>query len=127
MADRKKKRSTKRQQQKRKLIIFGVEILSVLLLLGLLYVWSIVSKMQVDSGFDNSEAGINEDIAEETLETLEGYTNIAIFGLDNRLVTTREEALEVIKQPIDWGHVNKQLAEWRDMSLDFLTSALTSN
>ena len=84
MADRKKKRSTKRQQQKRKLIIFGVEILSVLLLLGLLYVWSIVSKMQVDSGFDNSEAGINEDIAEETLETLEGYTNIAIFGLDNR-------------------------------------------
>lgn len=32
----------------------------------------------------DSEAGINEDIGDDTLVTLEGYTNIAIFGLDNR-------------------------------------------
>ena len=84
MASKTKKRITKKQQQKRKLIIFGIEVLCLLLLLGVLYVWSIISKMEVDTDFDNSEAGINEDIAEETLETLEGYTNIALFGLDNR-------------------------------------------
>ena len=84
MASKKKRRNTKKQRQRRKLIIFGVEILCLLLLLGLLYVWSIISKMEVDTNFGDSEAGINEDISSETLETLKGYTNIAIFGLDNR-------------------------------------------
>lgn len=84
MADRTKKRITKKQKQQRKLIIFGVEIVCLLLLLGVTYAWSMISKIDVDTDFDNSEAGINEDLAEETLETLEGYTNIALFGLDNR-------------------------------------------
>lgn len=84
MAGKGKKKISKRQQQKRKLIIFGIEILCLLLLLGALYIWSIISKMEVDSDFDNTEAGINEDISSETIEVLEGYTNIALFGLDNR-------------------------------------------
>ena len=84
MENRKKKRLTKRQKQKRKLIIFGVEILCLLLLLALLYVWSLWSKIDIQSDMGDSEAGINEDLGEETLDTLEGYTNIAIFGLDNR-------------------------------------------
>lgn len=84
MASRRRKKITKRQQQKRKLIIFGIEIVCLLVLLGLLYVWSLWSKIEVDTDFDNSEAGINEDLQEETLETLKGYTNIALFGLDNR-------------------------------------------
>jgi LCP family protein required for cell wall assembly len=33
---------------------------------------------------DETEAGINDDLDENTLATLEGYTNIALFGLDNR-------------------------------------------
>lgn len=81
---KKRKKLNKRQQQKRKLVIIGVEIFCLLLLLGALYVWSLWSKVDVDSGFNDSEAGINTDIDKETLETLEGYTNIAIFGLDNR-------------------------------------------
>ena len=84
MATKKRRKVTKRQQQKRKLVIFGVEILCLLVLLGLLYLWSIVSKMNVDDDFGGTEAGINEDINSETLEVLEGYTNIAVFGLDNR-------------------------------------------
>lgn len=81
---KKKKKLTKRQQQKRKLIIFGIEVGCLLLLLGSLYVWSLWSKIEIDSGFSNSEAGINEDLDKDTLEMLEGYTNIALFGLDNR-------------------------------------------
>ena len=84
MENKKKKKITKRQQQKRKLIIFGVEVLCLLLLLGILYVWSLWSKIDVQSDMNDSEAGINEDIDAETMDTLEGYTNIALFGLDNR-------------------------------------------
>lgn len=84
MGNRAKKKLTKRQQQKRKLIIFGVEVLCLVLLLGVLYVWSLWQKIDIQSDMGDSEAGINEDLGEETMETLEGYTNIAIFGLDNR-------------------------------------------
>lgn len=84
MENKKKKKLTKRQQQKRKLIIFGVEVLCLILLLGVLYVWSLWQKIDVQSDMGDSEAGINEDIGDDTLVTLEGYTNIAIFGLDNR-------------------------------------------
>lgn len=83
---RKKKKLTKRQKQKRKLIIFGVEILCLIVLLVSLYVWKLFSQVEIDSGFTNSEAGINTDLADDTLLTLEGYTNIALFGLDNRSV-----------------------------------------
>lgn len=79
-----RKRVTRRQQQKRKLLIFGLEMLCLVLLLGILYVWSLWSKIDVQSDFEDSEVGINEDLGEDTLGTLKGYTNIAIFGLDNR-------------------------------------------
>ena len=82
--ERRKKRVTKRQKQKRKLIIFGLEILCLLVLLVALYAWSLWEKIDIDSGFTDSEAGINEDLDKETVETLSGYTNIALFGLDNR-------------------------------------------
>ena len=84
MADKAKKKLNKRQQQKRKLIIVGIEIVCLLLLLGALYLWSLWEKIDIDKGFTNSEAGINEDLDSDVLETLEGYTNIALFGLDNR-------------------------------------------
>ncbi len=81
---RKRKKLTKRQKQRRKLIVFGIEIMSLLLLLALLYVWKLFSQVDIDSDFGNDNAGINEDLADDTLLALEGYTNIALFGLDNR-------------------------------------------
>lgn len=93
MADRetrKQRKLTKRQQQKRKLITLGVEVLCLFLLLGVLYVWNMVSKITFN---DLVDAGVNEDLSQETLETLSKYTNIAIFGLDNRS-----------KGNYDWGN-----------------------
>jgi len=78
-----KKKLTKKEQQKRKLIVFGIEVLCLLLLLIVLVVWSLWSKISVDK-FGFGEAGINEDLADDTLLKLKGYTNIALFGLDNR-------------------------------------------
>lgn len=114
MASNGKKKISKRKQQQRKLIIFGVEILCLLLLLGALYIWSIVSKMEVDTDFTNSEAGINEDISSETIEVLEGYTNIALFGLDNRSQGKYERGLSDV---IMIASINNQTKEVRLVSV----------
>ena len=114
MASNGKKKISKRKQQQRKLIIFGVEILCLLLLLGVLYIWSIVSKMEVDTDFTNSEAGINEDISSETIEVLEGYTNIALFGLDNRSQGKYERGLSDV---IMIASINNKTKEVRLVSV----------
>lgn len=77
------KRLNKRQRQRKKLILFAVEIIVLLFLLAALYVWGIFGKMDIQD-FGNSEAGINEDLSSEALTKLGGYTNVALFGLDNR-------------------------------------------
>lgn len=78
MANKKSKK-----KKKKKLLIFGLEILLLIILLVVVYVWSIVGKIHIESMSDE-EAGVNTDLDAETLEILEGYTNIALFGLDNR-------------------------------------------
>lgn len=78
-----KKALSRRQQQKRKLYIMGGAIIAALILLVVLLVASFVGKINFNS-FDEENAGINEDLSNESLEYLEGYTNIALFGLDNR-------------------------------------------
>lgn len=78
-----KKALSKRQQQKRKLYIMGGAIVAALVLLVVLLVSSFVGKINFNS-FDAENAGINEDLSNESLQYLEGYTNIALFGLDNR-------------------------------------------
>jgi len=78
------KKLSKRDQQKRKLVILGIEAVCLLVLLVVLFVWSLWSKINTDSGFGGADAGINEDLGDDTLLRLKGYTNIAVFGLDNR-------------------------------------------
>lgn len=78
-----RRKMTRKQRQKRKLILLLVELVSLLLLLGILYVWSVVGKIEFNP-FAWGDAGINSDLADDTLLKMEGYTNIALFGLDNR-------------------------------------------
>ena len=54
-------------------------------ILGSLWVFSktLGAATQTDS-IDDGEAGINKDIDEKSLAAQEGYTNIALFGIDNR-------------------------------------------
>lgn len=82
-SERKQRKINKRQRQKRKLIIFGIEVVCLIVLLGILYVWSVIGKIDINP-FGREDAGINEDLADDTLLNMEGYTNIALFGLDNR-------------------------------------------
>ncbi|MCM1283732.1 MAG: LCP family protein [Muribaculaceae bacterium] len=76
-----KKRKKKKKSRKILLLVFEVLLLAVLLIMA--YLFGLLNKIDYQS-MDNTEAGINKDLDKETLETLEGYTNIAIFGLDNR-------------------------------------------
>lgn len=49
---------------------------------------------------------------------------LKIFGLEDRLVTDKEEAEKVISQQIDWKRVNTIKKEWQEKSLNFLKENL---
>ncbi len=83
MAGHKKKRPTGRQRRKRKLILFIVEILILVILLGGLFVSSKLNLIN-RKDLNKDKLGFNDDMDEAVKLKLEGYTNIALFGLDNR-------------------------------------------
>lgn len=73
----------KQKKRRRKLAAFMLELLVLAVILLGIYVVSLVRKINYNN-MTAEEAGINEDLDEESLKTMDGYTNIAIFGLDNR-------------------------------------------
>ncbi|MBQ8857151.1 MAG: LCP family protein [Lachnospiraceae bacterium] len=76
------KRAKKRKQAK--MITFAVEAVILVVLLIVLYVLNrteLLSKVTYDENV--VQESVNE-LTEETLETMEQYTNIALFGLDTR-------------------------------------------
>ena len=92
-----KKKRTKKQKQRNKIIVFVLEIILLAILIGAIFLVSkfahLWSKVEVGEKLDRTEAGINTDLSTETIETLKGYTNIALFGLDNRSVGKYESGL----------------------------------
>lgn len=52
------------------------------------------------------------------------HSLLAQFGLEDRLVTTPDEAVQVSSQPINWNRVNVRLNKLRANSLDFISDAL---
>ena len=86
----KRKKASKKARQRKKVLLFVAELFCLAILVGCVYVANIVGGWinQVDwtGGLTSSEAGVNEDINSQTVEKMTGYTNIALFGLDNRSV-----------------------------------------
>lgn len=74
----------KKKKKKNKIVLFIVEIIVLVILLIGLYVYSRMSKMENTGEIEEGE--VNIDLDSETAEVLKGYTNIALFGLDNRQV-----------------------------------------
>ena len=77
-----KKKMTKKQRRKKKIIVFAIEILLLLVLLVGVFVWSKLNKIE-KTDLKKEDVKVNE-LDETTKELLQGYTNIAVFGLDNR-------------------------------------------
>lgn len=80
--NRKRKKMTRRQRRKRKLMLFIVEVLVILILLAALFVIIKLNKLNNTGDLDEDKLNINIDA--KTQELLDGYTNIALFGIDNR-------------------------------------------
>ena len=76
--------ASKRKKKKHRIIIFTVEILLLLIALACLFVWSKFQKLDRQPDMIDTEDIINEDMDQSVQEVLKGYTNIALFGLDNR-------------------------------------------
>lgn len=47
-----------------------------------------------------------------------------IFGLEERIVSTKEEATKAISEPIDWEKVNEIHRQWKEKSISFLNNNL---
>ena len=84
-SSRKKGSSRKKAARKKKrFIIFGVEIFLLLVMVAGFYVVRQLDRFQRPT-VDPEKVKINESIAEETVQTMSGYTNVALFGLDTRI------------------------------------------
>ncbi|MCD8249527.1 MAG: LCP family protein [Lachnospiraceae bacterium] len=73
----------KKAKKKKRLVIFGVEIVAVLVLIIGFWVVSKLDTLQRPD-VDSEEIQVNETIQESTVQTMSGYTTIALFGLDTR-------------------------------------------
>ena len=83
------KKRTRKQKLITKLVLMAVEVVLLIVVVVGFFAFKefadLYSKIEVESEFENeSEAGINTEMDSETKEVLKGYTNIALFGLDNR-------------------------------------------
>ena len=79
-----KRPAKKKKKQQKKMLIVAVEILVLLILAAVLFVVIKFSKIQKDTTFDVEKVEVNEGISSEAQEIMQGYTTIALFGLDNR-------------------------------------------
>lgn len=83
MTNNKNSRKRRKKKKSKKLLLFVFEVLLLAILLLAAYFVSMMNRIKYEN-LDESEAGINSDLDENTILSLEGYTNIALFGLDNR-------------------------------------------
>lgn len=117
------KKVTKKQRKKRKIIIYIIEIIVLLILLLVLAAWMKLNK--IDRGKVNEEDLTINQLDSETQQLLSGYTNIALFGLDNRsngdFETGRSDSIIVVSINNDTKEV-RMASIYRDTYLDMDTS-----
>lgn len=83
MATKKKKKMTKKQMRRRKQKrVLTIEFSVLVILLLVLFVWVKFGKLDFNALRNLTTNNLDED----TKELLSGYTNIALFGVDNRSV-----------------------------------------
>ena len=82
----KKNKSVRRRRKRR--VLFGIELFVLLILVGGLFIYAKVNEKMNKLDLDNnnseeaSQVEVNEDVIGS--KTLKGFTNIALFGVDNR-------------------------------------------
>lgn len=111
------KRLKAKSRKKKRRVILIIEIIVILLLVGVFYVWSKLGKIN----FTKIGKTEKNDLDEETEQLLHGYTNIALFGIDNRsngnFDTGNSDALMVASINNDTKEV-RIVSIYRDSFLD---------
>ncbi len=74
----------KRRKKSNKVVIFIIELFILLAALAALYVWQSLDKIERDEVKSPLELHVNKDLSVETIESMQGYVDIALFGVDNR-------------------------------------------
>ena len=115
-------RKTHRKKKRRKrgigkIVFLVIEILVILILIAALYVWSKLDEMNRTT-VDETAVGISDEIDEELMQ---GYTNIALFGLDTRdsdasLATGRSDTIMVVSINNDTSEI-RMISVYRDTYL----------
>ena len=81
-------KNTKKRSKKKtvgKIVILVAEVLVLVVVFLLVKVWSMYEQTQDGTEYSDSELGIVTLESEEVVDVFEGeYTNIALFGIDNR-------------------------------------------
>lgn len=79
------KQARARQKRKRLFLVLAAEaVLLIVLAVGL---WGLGKLDKMQKVELSEEVQMNEDISEEAKETMKGYTNIALFGIDTRTMS----------------------------------------
>ncbi|MBO5372535.1 MAG: LCP family protein [Lachnospiraceae bacterium] len=75
-----------KKKKRNKIILVVVELLVIVALIAGLYVYKLMSEVETPTITKEEEEQAQQSIelSSETAEVLESYTNIALFGLDNR-------------------------------------------
>ncbi len=93
--NRQKELMRKKKRRRRKAIILALEAV-VLVFLGIvIFVYSKWDRI-IKADFSDSDIQVNDDLSENTLQSLSGYRTIAVFGTDARDMTTEKGHSDVV-------------------------------
>ena len=114
------KAAKKRRKRIGTILLVVLELIVIFVLIGVFYGTSKVDKIEKHE-LKQEEVVVNEDIASETLEVMDNYQTIAIFGLDNRsngkLSSGRSDVIMIVTINND-THEVKICSVYRDSYLD---------
>ena len=116
-----KKKSTKASKQRNKIILIVVELIVLIVLAVALYGISKLNRIEKDDSFVPEDVVLNEDIQSETIEVMDNFQTIAVFGLDNRsngnLSSGNSDVIIIVTINNDTKEV-KMCSVYRDTYLD---------
>ncbi len=114
-----KKKTSRKKRQVIKIVFMVIVVLLAILLIPVAFSWSKYEKMG-KTVIKDKDVKINK-LEPETKKTLEGYENIAVFGLDNRSMGSYEngnsDTIIVVSINKETGEI-KMVSVYRDTYLD---------
>lgn len=121
MSSEQRKRKSTKKNQKKKIVLIVVELIVLVVLAVALYGISKLNKIDRDETFVPDEVEVNEDIQSETVEVMDNFETIAVFGLDNRsngkLTSGNSDVIIIVTIDNDTKEV-KMCSVYRDTYLD---------